>query len=98
MMLVVKMVAAMVMVMIITTVLMMVMMVMVLIVMMVTDDDDNEDVNVEDCDVTINLTISDSAKKQKVFSHGSSYFVYQPLHDQSIRQTKRRYIGDLGMF
>ena len=24
--------------------------------------------------------------------------MYQPLHDQSIRQTKRRYIGDLGMF
>lgn len=42
---------------------MMVMMVMVLIVMMVTDDDDNEDVNVEDCDRTINLTIYDSAKK-----------------------------------
>ena len=42
---------------------MMVMMVMVLIVMMVTDDDDNEDVNVEDCDVTLNLTIYDSAKK-----------------------------------
>ena len=77
---------------------MMVMMVMVLIVMMVTDDDDNEDVNVEDFDRTINLTIYDSAKKQKVNSHASSYFVYQPLHDQSIRQTKRRYIGDLGMF
>ena len=54
--------------------------------MMVTDDDDSEDVNVEDCDDNYWLDDIWFSKKVESFSHASSYFVYQPLHDKSIRQ------------
>ena len=49
--------------------------------MMVTDDDDSEDVNVEDCDYNYWLDDIWFSKKVESFSHASSYFVYQPLHE-----------------